>query len=351
MRLATLPLLLLLAGCAVDAERIAPTLDVTRDSPVWPEPPAVPRYAFLQELIGERDFVAEDDTGSTLGTVFRWVVGLVVGEPRYLELRRPVSGMVDDRGRICVLDTSLKAVIVFDLSAKEVLRWREAAPNTAFESPVAIVGDGHGGYLVTDSELGEIFRLDGEGGPVGRFGKTIVERPTGIARDDETGRIFVADTARHDIKVFDDGGRLLGTIGGRGTEPGRFNYPLFLAFSQGRLYVADSLNFRVQVFDRDGQFERAFGKIGLFVGNLTRPKGVAVGSDGRVYVVESYYDHLIVFDGAGRLLLPIGGTGKGVGQFYLPAGVWTDANGRVFVADMFNGRIIVLLELDREAAG
>ena len=87
------------------------------------------------------------------------------------------------------------------------------------------------------------------------------------------------------------------------------------------------------------------GRIGLFVGNMTRPKGIAVGGGGRIYVVESYYDHLLVFDREGRLLMPIGGTGADAGYFFLPSGVWTDPAGRVYVADMYNGRVTVLMEL------
>ena len=94
-----------------------------------------------------------------------------------------------------------------------------------------------------------------------------------------------------------------------------------------------------------------FGELGLVVGNMSRPKGVAIGGGGRIYVVESYYDHLLIFDHYGKLLLPIGGTGREVGQFFLPAGVWTDDHHRVYVADMFNGRIIVLSELTGLEAG
>jgi DNA-binding beta-propeller fold protein YncE len=87
-----------------------------------------------------------------------------------------------------------------------------------------------------------------------------------------------------------------------------------------------------------------FGELGLFVGDMSRPKGVAIGGNGRIYVVESFYDHLLIFDPDGKLLLPIGGSGREVGQFYLPAGVWAGSQGRVFVADMFNGRVVVLAE-------
>ena len=80
---------------------------------------------------------------------------------------------------------------------------------------------------------------------------------------------------------------------------------------------------------------------GTYVGNMVRPKGVAVDSDGNIYVVESYHDHLLIYDSEGRFLLPIGGNGTNIGQFFLPAGAWSDSDDRIFVADMFNGRVVI----------
>lgn len=337
--------LLLVAACA-RPEPVSPSLAPAPGAPVWPAAPEVARYAFAGTLIGEQNFVPEDARETdTMSTVFSWIAGLVIGEPSYAELRRPVSGMTDARGRVFVVDASQRAIFVFDLPGRRLLRWQEAAANQGFVSPVAIADDGAGGVLVTDAELGEVFRLDADGRPQQRFGKGALSRPTGIARDPSTGTIYVTDTAAHDLKLFSAAGDLIDSIGDRGSEAGLFNTPTHLAFAHDRLYVADTLNFRIQAFDRRGDGTLSFGQLGLYVGNLTRPKGVAVGRDGRIYVVESYYDHLLVFSSAGQLLLPIGGTGKGIGQFYLPAGVWTDREGRVYVADMFNGRVVVFQEL------
>ncbi|MFQ5618241.1 MAG: hypothetical protein ACE5FR_04645 [Rhodospirillales bacterium] len=335
-----------MAGCALRPRTAAPVLEPVASGPVWPSPPNVPRYAFAGVLIGERNFLAPDqEKSNTVRSALAWVAGLLIGEPTYAELQRPVSGMTDKRGWIYVVDASHKAVVVFDMTGHRLRFWRRAAENVPFKSPVVITADGRGGFLVTDAELGEVFRLGPDGQPLGRFGKAILGRPTGVARDDATGRIYVADTKNHDIKIFDDDGTLVDTLGARGTDPGMFNAPTHLLFRNGRLYVADTFNFRIQVFDRSGDGRLTFGRLGLFVGNMTRPKGVAVGGDGRIYVIESYYDHLLVFDRSGRLLLPIGGTGSEIGRFYLPSGVWTDDFGRVYVADMFNGRIVVFKEL------
>jgi len=344
--LATLVALIAAAGCALQPRTAAPVLEPEAAGPVWPGPPDEPRYALAGVLVGERNFRPPgEDEADTVRSVLGWIAGLLVGERTYLELQRPVSGMTDARGWIYVVDAGHKAVVVFDMTEHRLRLWNLAAEGRPFESPIAIAPDGRGGFLVTDAELGEVFRLDSDGRPIGRFGKDILGRPTGIARDGETGAIYVADTSAHDIKIFDDEGVIVDVLGGRGTEPGLFNAPTHLLFRGGALYVADTLNFRVQVFDRGGDGRLTFGSLGLFVGNMTRPKGVAVGGDDRIYVVESYYDHLLVFDRDGRLLLPIGGTGAEVGRFYLPSGVWTDSSGRVYVADMFNGRVVVFKEL------
>lgn len=336
------------AGCASAPPDMSGLLEPDPGARVWPLAPNVPRYAYVGQLIGERDFKRAEDTQGAVVKALKWIAGLVIGEPHYLELQRPVSGMTGPDGRIYVVDMGLQAVVVFDLAGAKVLKWEKAAPGVRFISPVAIADDGRGGVLVTDSELGAVFRLDREGNPVERLGGGVLTRPTGIARDQQTGNIYVADTRAHDVKVFDDHGSVVELIGSHGGGRGGFNAPTHLAVSNGELYVADTLNFRVHVFDTVGDDRLTFGRLGLYVGNMTRPKGVAVGGDGRIYVVESYFDHLLVYDRDGQLLLPIGGTGRGVGQFYLPSGVWTDASGRVFVADMFNGRIEIFKELPGE---
>jgi DNA-binding beta-propeller fold protein YncE len=336
----------LLVGCAAPEGDFTPTLTAAPAAATWPSPPDVARYALAGVLIGEQDFIDPAERESSgARTAFEWIVGLVVGPKRYKELRRPVAGLVRADGSILVVDAGHKGVAVFDMVAKRFYIWDEASPGAGFVSPVAIAEDGGGGYLVTDSELRRVVRLNALGKPAGEFGNGVLTRPTGIARDGLTGTIYVADTGAHDVKVFDQSGQLTDTIGGPGREVGRLNAPTHMVFHDDRLYVVDTLNFRVQAFNRDGTPVFDFGEIGLFVGNMSRPKGVAIGGEGRIYVVESFYDHLLIFDPTGRLLLPIGGAGSGIGQFYLPAGVWTDSQRRVYVADMFNGRIIVLAEL------
>lgn len=308
---------------------------------VWPASPETPRYRYVGQLTGEENFIAEDGKRSAGVKFFNWLVGLVGGEEEKIVLKRPQTGMVDTEGRIYVTDVSNHAVFVFDQPAGKLHVWSFAQERRGFVTPVGIALGKGGQVLVADAELGAVYRLDREGRPLGGFGQGMLDRPTGIARDPQRGRIYVADTHAHDIKVFDDEGRLVQTLGKRGEGEGELNFPTHLAFAGERLYVTDGMNARVQIFDAAGKFVRSLGRRGLYYGNLTRPKGVTVDLAGNIYVVESYYDNLLVFNSEGRFLMPIGGTGRDIGQFYLPAGAWTDRQGRIYVADMFNGRIAI----------
>lgn len=343
--LAVLPLAALLAaGCASApshmhyfAEGRAPDASVA-----WPPPPERPRLAYAGELIGEDNFYPEDGSRESAAIrLLRWVAGLGHRDADVLELLRPQSGTVDERGRILVTDAGRRAILVFDEAAGSLAAWEAAGPARSFVTPVGICSPGDGSFVVADAGLALLIRLDADGVPRGDIGSGSLERPTGLACDPARGEIYVADTGAHVIRVFAADGSSLRNLGGPGTGTGEFNGPTHLAWASDRLFVTDSLNARVQVFDSGGRHLETIGQRGLYVGNLVRPKGVTVDRDGHVYVVESYHDHLLVFDAAGRLLLPIGGPGSGAGEFFLPAGAWTDGGNRLFVADMFNGRIVV----------
>ena len=245
-----------LAACATtpDVMRYQPkgaALDFAR---VWPATPETPRYRFAGELTGQDNFgPSEQNQPGTGEKILRWIVGLgarLGGSRR--DLVRPQSGMVDEQGRIYVTDAGRSAVFVFDEALGKMYIWEDAGDFANFDSPVSIAPGRPGELLVTDSALSKVVRLDMEGNVLGSFGDDVLERPTGLAHDLRTGEVFVADTPAHDIKVFDELGRMLRSIGERGEAPGQFNAPTHLALVNGRLDVADTLNARVQILDTGG---------------------------------------------------------------------------------------------------
>ncbi|MEQ1674860.1 MAG: 6-bladed beta-propeller [Candidatus Nitrotoga sp.] len=364
--------LVLLSGCS--SNKVPDVLDfgtgpgVTSEGKrevrnvIWPplESGEVPRFKYAGELYGEENFRPANQANLSvvqhMMAALRWLIGLTAGESTPITLQRPQAGVVDVEGRrILVTDVSRQAVYVFDQVAGRLDIWNNATAQKTFITPTGIVMGMANDVYVADADLAYVTQLNLRGESVAIIGEGQLVRPTGLAFDRVKQLLYVADTHDHNIKVFDvsqnntsdaageKNSTLLRTIGRKGEKLGEFNSPTYMALDKGELFVTDTLNARVQVLDAEtGIAKRVIGKRGNNVGNLVRPKGVAVDSDGNVYVVESYHDHLLVFNREGEFLIPIGGTGEGIGQFYLPASVWVDSNDQVFVADMFNGRVALL---------
>ena len=119
----------------------------------------------------------------------------------------------------------------------------------------------------------------------------------------------------------------------------------------GTLYILDSGNFRVQAFDRDGKFLRAFGSLGNSLGNLARPRGIAVDGDGNIYISDAAFNNFQIFTPQGQLLLAIGtgATKSKPGKFGLISGIAVDETGRVYVVDQYFNKVEVFRRLsDKE---
>jgi streptogramin lyase len=345
-RLSLAPLLLVLLvfqGCAqIPAQfRYQPDGSAVTEM-VWPGPPEVPRYRYVGQLTGEENFYRPGEESANAGQRFlRWVVGLVGHPPNPVVLQRPqaVTGSAD--GRLYVSDVSRQAVFMFDTVQGRLEVWESAGDELRFMMPIGVALGANGELLVADAALKFVVRLGPDGLPLGRIGEGLLKHPAGVARDPARGRIYVADRGDNLIRVFDDSGAVVTTLGGFGEGPGQFNAPTYLDWRGDRLYVTDTLNSRIQIFSPEGELVSKFGRPGLYLGELPRPKGVTVDSKGNIYVVESYYDYLLVFNRNGELLLPIGGAGHELGQFFLPSGIWADGNDRIYVADTFNGRVMI----------
>jgi hypothetical protein len=348
-----------LAGCAgTDAVRGRFHYDTRpaerRDAVLLPGPPEIPRYRYVGELTGEPNFEKSDRTDAPLETAFKWIVGLFESKKTVL-MQRPQHGAVGEHGQVYVVDAGRNAVLVFDPhppadekpAAKadeaegQLLTWEVLDERTRFLAPVALTPAWNGDIAVSDIGHGAVLRVSPKGELVAKIGAGVLQRPAGLAFDGAGGLLYVADSVANDVKVFDERGQRVNTIGRPGDGDGEFNAPTHVAFTEGHLYVTDTLNNRVQVFDAEGKRVRGFGERGLHVGNLTRPKGVAADS-GIAYVVESYYGHLLAFNDKNQLLLAMDGNGMKGDRFFLPSGLWTDGKGKIFIADMFNARVVVL---------
>jgi DNA-binding beta-propeller fold protein YncE len=116
----------------------------------------------------------------------------------------------------------------------------------------------------------------------------------------------------------------------------------------GFVWVTDRIENVIYKFTAEGKLLMTLGKRGTPGDNTSHdlfngPSDVFVAPNGDIYVADGYQNSRVVrFNKNGRFVRIIGGTkGKGPGQFDLPHVVVMDSRGRVIVADRTNGRIQV----------
>jgi len=189
--------------------------------------------------------------------------------------------------------------------------------------------------------------------------------PSGVWVD-SAGRVFFAIRRQHRLWALEDGRlRLVAGTGrpgfsgdGRAAVHARLDHPEGLAGdASGRLWVADSGNHRVRVVEPDGRI-RTFAGTGTdgFAGDggpavaahLSRPMDVALGPDGSLSIAD-FGNHRIRRVGPEGTIATVAGSGTPgfsgdggpavaarIGEAY---GVAVDAAGTLYVADSSNHRV------------
>lgn len=338
----TLALLLVCAllGDAGWAARPVQGKAVEVTGPVWPAPPEPARIRFSRSIGVAADW----------GLARSWwgrVVDTLTGRHEALFVRP--TGVAERDGVLYVADPGAQALVIFDALRHKELRIQRVG-ETALLSPVAVAPGVDGTVYVADSRLQQVLQLDRDGGLRRVIANGHLQRPSSLAFDSSTRRLYVGDSKAHVVHVFDEQGSPLGSVGTLGAGPGEFNSPTHLALMRdGSLVVTDALNFRVLVFDSQGRYLYRLGELGDGAGNFSAPKGVAADRAGHIYAADAMFDAVQVFDSEGRLLLGFGEQGTQPGQFWLPNGLYVNDSDQLFVADAYNRRIQVfqLLAPDR----
>ncbi len=237
--------------------------------------------------------------------------------PPPLMLANPADVAVADQ-TIAICDATLGTVFQWVVGSGQGLTLPSFDP--PLEQPRAVAFDKDGHRLIC--EPAAVVRV----GPDGRETATFALPSEPFHPGDALAvgnEIWVTNVAADRIDVFAaDTGRHVRTIGGRGTQPGRFVKPRGLALTpDGNVCVVDMLNDRVQVLDRSGKCVRIIGQAGDTPGCFGRPRDVAVGPDGTVFVTDAFAQRVHVFDAEGNILLTFGDPGSGTGALTLPNGI------------------------------
>jgi len=341
MRLAMVWMLsgvVLLAGCAATAPGQFSAMAQTDQPPlVWPKPPTQERIRYMGSVSKPQDW---DISRSW----FQRLADVLTGRSNE-DFVRP-SAVVERAGVLVVADPGAQAVWILDAPNNRYQRVTHVGQQ-GLVSPVALALGPTNSFYVSDTVLNQVFQFDREGQLVRTISAQGLERPAAVAWDDATHRLYVLDSKKHRVTVFDGNGALLLHLGGSGADVAQFNHPTHMALDAGaaggNLLVTDAMNFRVQSINAQGDFLWKFGQNGNGSGDLAAPKGVASDTAGNVYVVDALFDAVQIFNRQGQLLLAFGEHGGDRGQFSLPRGIFISTENKVYVADTYNQRIQVFL--------
>jgi len=191
----------------------------------------------------------------------------------------------------------------------------------ALRKPINVRLGPAGKLYVADTLRNQIVVFDTDGKYITEYGTGKEFRPADIIVSEE--ELFVLDIASHSIHVYDlQTHQRKRSFGQRGKGFGEFNYPTNMVMdSQKFIHICDSMNLRVQKIDQNGKASFLFGKPGRTPGHFSRPRGIAVDRDGIIYVADARMGIVQLFDPEGKALMYLGKTGTGEGQLYLPAQV------------------------------
>lgn len=171
---------------------------------------------------------------------------------------------------------------------------------------------------------------------VGDEGPGQLSKPAGLDVDG-AGNLYVADSSASAVVVFDKEGRFLRRIGG--TKWFDRLVSVTVEPNGERMYVVDvggvrSKEHRIRVFDPvNGRHLFDFGTRGTGPGEFNFPYDLAVCKEGRLYVVDAGNFRVDIFDRDGHYLKSFGGIGKQPGNFARPKEIACDRQGNVYVAD------------------
>ena len=206
-----------------------------------------------------------------------------------------------------------------------------------------------GGYAVSDAAARAVRLI--QGGQVytlsaAENGSVNWSRPTGMTLDDQ-GRLYVADTGAHCIRVIAPDGKVSAFASG-------LNSPTGLAWHEGALYVVETGRSRIlritpagtEVFagqseetQMPGEYTGGYADGPISGVRFDHPLGIAVGSDGAVYVADTGNHALRVLrDGRAYTLARDGEDG---GMPVQPRGLLLRGD-LLLAADGFAGNVLAL---------
>ena len=219
----------------------------------------------------------------------------------------PKGIAVNSKGQIVLSDAKNTKIMILDADGTFVKEFGEegdAENQLADLGPIAVDGDDNI-YVSDEGAIAGIkkFTPDGEFvcvvAPVVEDGQPGTKELAYVAIDTELGRLYVGDDGDGDVDVYDiNTNKYLMSFGGHGPNPGEIAEDIDgLAVGPYNLVFAmNTAEGSINVYTSEGEFVTAFGKAGIYEGEMAAPEGIAydpvnrriVVADEKNYRVQSF---------------------------------------------------------------
>ena len=206
-------------------------------------------------------------------------------------------------------------------------------------------------------------RFSGDGGPAI---EARLNFPTAMTVDRQ-GRLYIADTMNHRVRLVEAGTGTITTIAGIGhpryggdggpATAAALNEPASLAVSEtGILYVADQSNNRVRAIDLETGLIRTVAGTGAAAYNgdgipateaaLAGPSSLALAEDGTLFIADTFNGRIRAIDPVSGLIRTVAGDGGDYryqgdneppsASLSRPSGLAVDRQGNLYITDSDN---------------
>ncbi len=276
---------------------------------IYPPPPDTTRIQFLTQ------FSSSEDLQEKKGGIHRYMFG----EEKPRGIIKPYGVTVHEQ-KVYINDTGLAGLVVLDLS-EGTFEYFIPGGKGQLQLPINCCVDTQGNIYIADSKRKQIVVFDSEMKYIHAFGADENFKPTDV--EFHEGKIYVANVLDHAVLVYgSENYELLGRIPAvESGEAGFIRQATNISISNDILYVSDFGDFNVKQFSLEGEFLGAIGGYGDGPGRFTRPKGLAVDREENLYVVDAAFENVQIFNRSRDLLMYFGGSYEGDGAMWLPAAV------------------------------
>ncbi len=299
---------LLMLGCAGSRS----TQTSSNDLVIFPAPPDTARIQFLTRISNSRD------VGGKQSAFSRFIKGESAGKT----IIKPY-GITLRKGKLYICDTIFAGLEVIDL-VKKTFEYFQPGGKGLLKKPVNCATDEQGRLYVTDTGRRQVVIFDENLNYLAAIGDPQNMKPTDVAV--KHGKIWFTDMPGHKVQVYSaDTFELLYSFPDAEFQTPEFLYsPTNLEVTDSLVYVTDFGDFKIKKYTLEGKFVGSLGSYGKAIGQFVRPKGIAVDRDANLYVIDAGFENIQIFDKNDRLLMFFGGQYKGPGYMWLPAQVFID---------------------------